>query len=389
MFPTKPFSVKQMVAEGFGNQLSFDGASQPEKGLYAKKLGFNTTLYYNHPPALLKHLGFDDSMESRQRLILSSYPAAFSINDMEPDFRPRLLLESCDAGVKVRAMRAEADSDWMINADGDEVWFVYSGAAHLWTAFGHLLCGAGDFVYIPRGVAYQFATRFILLIGIESAESLGKPDFGPYINADIPYSDAALKIPDPSGLLRKEGQWSVKIKREDQWMSAIYLHSPEDCLGWRGSVYPFVLSSRDIHPLSTHTIHLDPTAHTVFATAQGSAMISAFLPRYLYSLPYYHMNHADEFLFYATLYAARGGIVNEGDATFHPQGFDHGPNPKAFEQWRRTAILDSESPRWVNERAVMFESRERLFLTPAAKKIEIPDYRYHWFDASNDASKNE
>mgnify|MGYP001570108544 CR=1 len=367
---------REAVRPDYKGRVKFDGASRPDEGLFADKLGFGMQGFCASPPAVMK-----DVLSRSQR------PMAIRVKDLPSWTMPVTLFLSRDHAVRIKALclywevtpggtTRIVDSKRMVNADGDEVWYVHYGAFLCETSFGILRAGRGDYLYIPRLTEYCIRPMLehTLMIGIESPQPLLKPvhDGLP----DVPYNQLDLKVPELSSAEPLYQEREVMLKRNDEWKTVVY-NGPVGRIAYRGSPYPFVLCTDLIHAVSTPTMHTDPSIFATFATADGSIVVSTFKPRWIHSPPYYHMNEWDEFLFYAKPYRPRAGLVGAGDATFHPQGFYHGP------QEMNVRFGNGESrPQdalWVDELAIMFETRALLDPTDAAlSKIEIPDYWRSW-----------
>jgi len=378
------YPERRAIRSGVSRNLAFDGA--PAEGWYADKLGFHTTGYSELPPTLVKEIRYA-SPEGK-----SVRPSAFSLTSLEPHEFPRVLLESEDKSVKIVALVLGSQplgsslmrSKRMINADGDQVWYVHQGELLFFSSFGVLKVHEGDYLLVPRLVPWSVhvLNPFVAMIGMESRHPLLRPDLGEYVNKDIPYQVHRIRVPEPEDAeldpADAAGEWGVYLKRGDRLTIQVFPHSPFSRIAWSGTVYPFALNTADINTVATPTMHTDPSLFATFATEDGSAMISTFRPRWAHSLPYHHMNHYDEALFYASGYAARGGRVGPGDCTFHPQGFYHGPQVEALMSWERPSC--PENAPWVDEHLVMFESRSFLSPTAVAEKIEKHGYWKSWYE---------
>lgn len=391
MEKTSPYPKRTQIREGFQG-IVFDGA--PKDGLYADKCGFDMQGYYEYSPTSVMDIRSEIPETKRPR------PMAVSITSLSHSRCPYPLFESRDASVKIQALVLDADhkiasSFRMINADGDEVWFVYKGEGNCDTSFGMIHIKAGDYIYIPRLTTYCIRPVMnLVLVGVESRMPLLRP-ISAWMPFDIPYNEENLEVPHPFDYAAKfddpddakKGEWIVLLKRNDAWVTQVYPHSPFSRVAWRGTPYVFVLHTKDINTIATPTIHTDPLAFATFSTEDASVVVSTFKDRWAHSPPYHHMNQYDEFLFYAKDYAARGGIIGPGDATFHPQGFYHGPQPNALRQWQKPA--STQHAPWREELAIMFETRALLEQTLAACMIEIPNYWKSWYDAAAAKSRKK
>ncbi len=368
---------REAIQLGYEGKVKFDGASRPEKGLFADKLGFHMQGFCAQPPTLVKDIRLWTGNQPVR-------PMALRVSDLGHGILPVTFFASRDWSIQIKGLSLYwelnpgsspqiVNSRRMVNADGDEVWYVHRGAFFCETSFGMLRAEVGDYLYIPRLVHYRICPvlEHTFMIGIESAKRLLKP-----VHDDlpgVPYHQLDLKIPIPETWLSSGGDYEVMLKRNGEWTLIVYDH-PIDRIAYRGRPYPFVLSTNAINTVSTPTMHTDPSVFATFATEDNSVVVSTFKPRWVHSPPYYHMNEWDEFLFYAKPYGPRGGVIEAGNATFHPQGFYHGPQVMA-------AAPQEKSPKdalWVEDLAIMFETRACLVSTITAENLEIADYWKSW-----------
>jgi len=86
-------------------------------------------------------------------------------------------------------------------------------------------------------------------------------------------------------------------------------------------------------------------------------------------VPYYHRNDDEVIFYHSGGFMSRRG-VGAGSLTLHPQGIDHGPNPKAAEAAKQR---DGS-----NEVAILIETEESMEPTEAAARVEDPEYVRSW-----------
>lgn len=266
-----------------------------------------------------------------------------------------------------------------VNADGDELFFVFRGSGTLETAFGPLAFREGDYVWIPCGAPYRArfdgAENHLLLVE-------GRPEIGipPYYRNDVgqlkldaPYSHRDFRrptaLPEP-----EERPVTLIVKRGDALSRISLSHAPFDVVGWDGTVYPVAFSIHDFQP-KTGLVHLPPPVHTTF---QGTGfVVCSFVPRLLdfhrqaVPCPYAHSSvHADEVLFYVNGdFTSRRG-VGPASISVHPSGVPHGPHPGAYE--RSIGATRTE------ELAVMLDTFRPLKFSTAALAVEDPNYPTSW-----------
>ncbi len=90
-------------------------------------------------------------------------------------------------------------------------------------------------------------------------------------------------------------------------------------------------------------------------------------------VPFFHSNDDfDEVIFYhAGEFFSRDNI-KPGMVTWHPNGFTHGPHPKAFAAGAKAAKTMTD------EVAVMIDARDPLDMAPAAEATEDRGYADSW-----------
>lgn len=372
------YPARRKVREALKNTLHFDGASHLERGEFAQKFGFETLMYRKSLPTVVRAMG---RKKSGGRSI---YPRAFGLHTLEPHLFPQPILQSSDAStaLSVFALLKAGVGARMLNVWGDEVWYVFRGEGVCVTALGILPYRADDFLYIPQLVPYRLfsqGTEKTCLVGIESRSSLLRPSGD---QGSIPYNSNDIVLPepvDPSTFDTEDpqGGFLLRLKQGDDWQDVCFEEPVFDCIGYDGSIYPFILHTDAIDVRVALKNHTDPNRFAVFATEENDVMVSIFLPRPVHSLPYYHSNRWDECSLYTGEYGARGGTVLPGDMVFHPAGFPHGPQIEAFLSTPEVCPVDAP---WVTEGAVMFESRKPLIPTAEASLVEERDYWKSWHE---------
>jgi len=263
------------------------------------------------------------------------------------------------------------------NADGDDVYYIHAGGGRLECTFGVLDYATGDYLVIPRGTTYRFlpdgqAQRYLL---IESAGEISVPDrnqLGPHAQFD----PAMIDTPELEPYEEDGGrEWAVHIKRQREITKVYYPFNPNDAVGWKGDLTVWRINVKDIRPVVSPRYHLPPSAHTTFLGR--NMVICSFLPRPFEEeagamrVPFFHSNiDFDEVLFYsAGHFFSREGI-GPGMVTWHPQGINHGPHPKAIPASRLKERTD--------EVAVMVDTFHPLRATAAAVGVENENYWASW-----------
>lgn len=287
------------------------------------------------------------------------------------------LLQNEDVRLSM-VLLAEPMPFYFRNADGDDLFFVHSGAGRLETDFGPLQYSEGDYLVIPRGTVYRFspASPSALLL-IESASELRFPDRG-MLGQHALFDPAVIQVPtpEPSAPSSPGQTFELKIKRLDEITTVTYPTNPISTVGWKGTLSVLQLNIKDIRPVLSDRYHLPPSAHTTFVA--NNFVVCSFLPRPLENgdpdalkVPFYHSNiDFDEVLFYHRgQFFSREGI-EPGMLTFHPQGIHHGPQGKAAER--------SKTAKETKEVAVMIDTRRPLHACESAAGLELNDYWKSW-----------
>ncbi|MFZ9658189.1 MAG: homogentisate 1,2-dioxygenase, partial [Crocinitomicaceae bacterium] len=172
----------------------------------------------------------------------------------------------------------------------------------------------------------------------------------------------------------EEGDFLIRIKKQDVLYDYTYAHHPFNVVGWDGYNYPYAFSIHDFEPI-TGRVHQPPPVHQTFETS--AFVVCSFVPR-LYDYhpdsipaPYNHSNiDSDEVLYYVDGDFMSRNNIEKGQITLHPAGIPHGPHPGAYER----SIGKTET----EELAVMVDTFKPLCLTKRALELELPDYMFSW-----------
>jgi homogentisate 1,2-dioxygenase len=311
-------------------------------------------------------------------------PRAFDLRRLDPGdasplFAPRLLRNT---DVEVRYWRCGRPMNHLVrNSDGDDLMFVHRGRGSFFCDYGHLEVRDGDYLLIPRGVAWRFEPAELLeALIIENTDGAYRvPDRG-LVGPNAVYDLAVLDHPRLDAdfeAQRSESPWQVHVKRHGLRSVITFPFNPLDAVGWHGDNTVIRLNWRDIRPLMSHRYHVPPSAHTTFVG--NGFVVCTFVPRPIESdpgalkVPFYHNNDDyDEVLFYhAGNFFSRDNIA-AGMMTFHPCGFAHGPHPKAL---ARSLVNPATH---TDEVAVMIDTRRSLAVEAALGEVENPGYVESW-----------
>ncbi|MBV9991979.1 MAG: homogentisate 1,2-dioxygenase [Alphaproteobacteria bacterium] len=268
------------------------------------------------------------------------------------------------------------------NADGDVLLFIHAGDGDLFCDFGHMTYREGDYVLLPRGTMWRLSpkTPTIALV-VESTNGAYKlPERG-ILGPHALFDPAALETPRLDDAFEAQAnetrEWSVRVKRRGEISTITYPQSPLDAVGWKGNLTALKLNWRDIRPVMSHRYHIPPSVHSTFVADRF--VVCTFVPRPIESdpgalkVPFYHSNDDyDEVIFYHQGEFFSRDNIHPGMVTWHPNGFTHGPHPKAFAAGAKAAKTMTD------EVAVMIDARDPLDIAPAAVATEVPSYAESW-----------
>ncbi|MCS6912639.1 MAG: homogentisate 1,2-dioxygenase [Myxococcales bacterium] len=292
-----------------------------------------------------------------------------------------VLLQNSDVAIAVCRPDSAAPR-YLLNGDGDELYFVHEGHLRLESLLGPLELAPGDYALIPRGVLYRLVPAGpAMLFLVEARSYLEIPrsfrNAAGQLRMDAPYCHRDVRrpreLPQPGEPL-PEGGYLIIVKRGGRYHEVVRNEDPFDVLGWDGAVYPLALSIHD-YQAKVGRVHLPPTTFTTFAG--GGLVVCSFVPRPLdydpeaVPCPYPHSSvHCDEVIFYVSgTFTSRRGI-GPGSISHHPSGLPHGPQPGAYEA--------SIGRRHTEELAVMVDTFQPLVPTVEAAAIEDLTYHDSW-----------
>jgi homogentisate 1,2-dioxygenase len=301
----------------------------------------------------------------------------------DDDLWPTLLLGNHQVSIAWHRAAAGGRSEFLRDADGDQLCFIHLGTGVLRTEYGPLDYRVGDYLVLPRGTTYRFEpvapTEMLVVEAFDSRFSL--PDRG-MLGRHALFDPAVLEVPDAEAV-DEAGEFTVVVKRGGHDTRITYPFHPCDVIGWKGDVAPMRLNVEDIRPVTSARYHLPPSAHTTFV-ADGF-VVCTFAPRPLEEdpaalrLPFFHRNvDYDEVIFYHRgEFFSRAGI-EEGMLTWHPYGLHHGPQPGAREGDAVAAANPTGERRMADEVAVMIDTRHALVPGEAAKDLDVEGYARSW-----------
>ncbi|MBB5016916.1 homogentisate 1,2-dioxygenase [Chitinivorax tropicus] len=347
-------------------------------GTYEREMGkegfFGPACHFHHQHPPTAWISFDGPLQ----------PHAFDLNELAlagpSPWDAHLLFSNHDTRIRYWQLK-DAMTHLVRNADGDELLFIHEGAGDLYCDWGHLPYRDGDYIMLPRGSMWRLTpsspTQLMLIEATQSSYQL--PEKG-MVGPHAIFDPAVLETPALNDAFRaQQGNqtWQVKVKRARQLSTLTYPFNPLDTTGWHGDLVACKVNWRDIRPLMSHRYHLPPSAHTTFVAR--NFVICTFAPRPIESdpgalkVPFYHNNDDyDELIFYHRGNFFSRDNIKPGMMTLHPNGFTHGPHPKAFEVGMKASRTETD------EVAVMIDTRFPLDIHEPAQSVEWPGYVDSW-----------
>lgn len=330
-----------------------------------------THIYHRHAPTGWS--GFEGPLRPR------AFDAAKAAKTSGSPFDAVTLLENASVEYAIwsceRAMTKLAR-----NSDGDWLLFAHEGEGALYCDFGHLDWREGDYILLPRGTMWRIEPKsramFLLIEATNGAFRL--PERG-ILGPHAIFDPAALATPklDAAFRAQREGEWTVEVKRRGAISTITYPFNPLDAVGWKGNLAPVKLNWRDIRPVMSHRYHIPPSVHSTFVADRF--VVCTFVPRPIESdpgalkVPFFHSNDDyDEAIFYHRGEFFSRDNIHPGMVTFHPNGFTHGPHPKAFAAGAKSAKTETD------EVAVMIDARDPLEMGEGAETVEDKGYAASW-----------
>ncbi len=364
---------------------------KPDGGLYSEQLfsteGFSndySILYHAHPPTQI--ISTDPPINTmpvvaEEKMLQHRCFEGFQIkpeNDFLESRKPVLVNNDCH--IVLASPRESMTRYFYKNADADEMIFVHAGSGVLYTQYGEIPFGYGDYLVIPRGTIYQisFTDSNNRLFIVESFSPIRYPKrylskYGQLLEHS-PFCERDIRGPQDLRSYDEAGDFLIKTRKKGMQYGLHYGHHPFDVVGWDGCCYPFAFSIHDFEPI-TGRVHQPPPVHQTFEA--NNFVVCSFVPR-LYDYhpqaipaPYNHSNiDSDEVLYYVDGDFMSRKNVTRGMITLHPAGIPHGPHPGAVEK--------SIGKKETGELAVMVDTFHPLQLTVEALEIENQGYTMSW-----------
>jgi homogentisate 1,2-dioxygenase len=341
-----------------------------------------THMYHRNPPTAWLSI----SGPARPRAFVTT-----AIPDADSPWNATRLLRN--QHVEMRYLRLSQPMDHLVrNSDGDDLLFFHSGGGDLYCDYGHLPVGCGDYVLIPRGTMWRLdpepGTQILII------ESRGGgyriPDRG-LLGQHAHFDRGVLVRPALDEAFTDQargGPWDVRVKRRGQITTVTYPFNPLDAVGWKGDLFPVKLSIYDIRPVSSHRVHIPPSAQTTFLGSRF--VVCSLTPRPVESdadamkLPFFHNNDDyEEVIFFHRGVMRSRSSAGEGSWTLHPSGITHGPHPETLPRM-------FEAPgQMIDSYSVMVDTADPLEVGELPEGSEDERYADSWLgsiDLAPDAS---
>jgi homogentisate 1,2-dioxygenase len=346
-------------------------------GTYEREIGRDgffgpaAHIYHRHPPT--GWTSFEGPLRPR------AFDAKAAADSANEPFSAVPLLSNASCQFAIWRL-SEAMPHLARNADGDLLLFIHAGEGDLFCDFGHMTYREGDYLLLPRGTMWRLeptAPTTALLIEATNG-SYKLPERG-LLGPHAFFDPAALDTPklDEKFRAQRDGEWQVRVRRRGAMSVITYPFNPLDAVGWKGNLSAVKLNWRDIRPVMSHRYHIPPSVHSTFVADRF--VVCTFVPRPIESdpgalkVPFYHSNDDyDEVIFYHQGEFFSRDNIRPGMVTWHPNGFTHGPHPKAFAAGAKAAKTMTD------EVAVMVDARDPLDICAAAEAHEDRGYAESW-----------
>ncbi|WP_321946168.1 homogentisate 1,2-dioxygenase [Paraburkholderia sp. J10-1] len=253
-------------------------------------------------------------------------------------------------GVKVHLSARRAPMPFVVrNVEADEIHFIQSGTVKFETDVGSLIAGEGDFVCIPRAIAYRYGptdgAMRSLIVESPSALKLSPPAPSGMLNVarDLKYAEIDPDIAPgaPTRLILKtlDGENTVFVMPHDPLSLGVRLSD---------SVPVWKLN---LTKIQVHTYLPEGGPPSPFLSSGTGDLLLFNLSARPGGRPPVHINaDFDEMICYVRGPGAWGGCTEPGTLTWVPKGvIHHGPSedvPEGYQAW----LLETRATlRWTPE----------------------------------------
>ncbi|MFM0133278.1 homogentisate 1,2-dioxygenase [Paraburkholderia sediminicola] len=244
------------------------------------------------------------------------------------------------------------------NVEADEIHFVQSGPVRFETDVGCLTADEGDFVCIPRAVAYRFApvngAMRSLIIESPSPLKLAPPAPFGMINfpRDVKHAQANPEMPPggPTKMLLKTADGEHTVFRMPHDPLALGAVISENAPVWK----------LNLTKIQVMTYLPDGGPPTSFLASDAGEILMFNLSSRITNRPPVHVNaDFDELVFYVRGPGAWGGCSEPGTLTWVPKGvIHHGPSENVSEGYVAWLLETRATLRWTSEAIAASELME-------------------------------
>ncbi|QGZ57532.1 homogentisate 1,2-dioxygenase [Paraburkholderia acidiphila] len=253
-------------------------------------------------------------------------------------------------GVKVHVSARGAPMPFVVrNVEADEIHFIQSGTVKFETDVGSLIAGEGDFVCIPRAIAYRYGptdgAMRSLIVESPSAVKLTPPAPSGMLNVarDLKYAeiDPVIAPGGPTRLILKtlDGENTVFLMPHDPLSLGVKLSD---------SVPVWKLN---LSKIQVHTYLPEGGPPSPFLSSGSGDLLLFNLSARPGGRPPIHINaDFDEMICYVGGPGAWGGCTEPGTLTWVPKGvIHHGPSEDVPEGYRAWLLETRATLRWTPE----------------------------------------
>ena len=281
---------------------------------------------------------------------------------------PAAILEG--AGLAIEVNRLSKPTGYALkNVGADELHYVVSGSGELDTMVGVLQVRAGDFIRIPRGIAYRWnsvtSPLYEIIVATDSEITVDPQNAPGTFNADL-HLDVPVPHGRPGGPV--EGEYSVLYRHGAEVTSYCFDYDPLPCLDVKGAPPVVRVNIEHVHGLSVDEGGLQPAR--LFGSTSGRELFFGINSRRSDRPPVHHNVDYDEIICYAQGPTPWGEVDTPGTITWVPKGALHqGPEEDVHPGYK----------------AWLLETRVNLTMTPVGREIarimETNQYGVHPSDA--------
>lgn len=294
---------------------------------------------FNGPVSVVARRGYSPDFVSvqgsytPQRALLDRLPA----KDKDDASALPSVVATSKNGVRLLVSARSKPMDFTVrNVDADELHFIQSGQVRFDTDVGSLIADEGDFVSIPRSIAYRYGptkgAMNSVIMESPSALNLTPPAPVGMINfaRDVGYAEI-----DPT--VGGEGECKLLLKTSDGEVATYTMPRDPLAIGARMTVGVPVWKL-NLKNIQSHTYEPVGGPPSMFLSSKDGGFLMFNMSSRSGGRPPPHVNaDFDEVVFYVRGPGAWGACTEPGTLTFVPKGvIHHGPNeavPEGYMAW--------------------------------------------------------